>query len=126
MKNEKHFCLNHTEKVAQSFCHNCKDYFCADCLNEGKEYYYCNKKECYEKYLEENPNKNVLDANAYPYSDIFSRIIALLIDGVVLILVNSVLAVLLNLEIKDIILEAGVFVLFRHPLFFITVFCIIL
>lgn len=47
------FCKNHPQKEAISFCHNCGNYYCKDCLNEGKEFYYCNNEECYKKYVEE-------------------------------------------------------------------------
>lgn len=47
------FCKNHPLKEAISFCHNCGNYYCKDCLNEGKEFYYCNNEDCYKKYAEE-------------------------------------------------------------------------
>jgi hypothetical protein len=31
---------------ALSICHNCGKHFCAECLSEGKEYYYCKAPEC--------------------------------------------------------------------------------
>ena len=46
-------CKNHPEKKAISYCHNCGVYYCSECLNEGKEYYYCDNKDCFEKYEEE-------------------------------------------------------------------------
>ncbi len=48
---DKMFCINHPEKKALSFCHNCKEYFCKDCLVEGLTYYYCKKSEC-NSYIE--------------------------------------------------------------------------
>lgn len=39
-------CYNHPAKDALSFCHNCKTYYCEECLTEGKEFYYCKKPEC--------------------------------------------------------------------------------
>src|SRR3972149_1911197 len=55
---DKKFCKNHPEKKAVSFCHSCGEYYCSGCLNEGKEYYYCSKPECYKKYLIEKPEVN--------------------------------------------------------------------
>ena len=49
----KNTCKNHPERSAISICHNCGDYYCKDCLNEGKEYYYCNNKVCNDRFLEE-------------------------------------------------------------------------
>lgn len=120
MNSEKHFCKNHPQILSSSFCHNCNDYYCNDCLNEGTVYYYCNKKACYEQYLIENPQKLSLEYFELPYSDIFSRMIALLIDGLILFVFNSIIAVVLNLEIKETVAQFGIWVIFRHPLFFIT------
>ena len=39
-------CANHPDRESLSFCHFCRDELCTACLNEGKEYYYCNKPEC--------------------------------------------------------------------------------
>src|SRR3990170_7859929 len=59
------FCKNHPDKKALSVCHNCHDYYCEDCLEEGLTYYYCRKPDCYsfiekeikvyEKYYASNP-----------------------------------------------------------------------
>ena len=40
------YCVNHPGRKALSFCQSCKIYFCADCLEEGSEYYYCREKAC--------------------------------------------------------------------------------
>jgi len=40
------YCVNHPTTEALSICHNCGQHFCADCLSEGKEYYYCQAPEC--------------------------------------------------------------------------------
>jgi hypothetical protein len=48
-----HYCKNHPNKKALSFCHVCNEYYCEGCLNEGKEYYYCNQTTCYNEYFEE-------------------------------------------------------------------------
>ena len=42
------FCRNHPGKKALNFCHSCKEYYCENCLEEGKEYYYCKKGSCKE------------------------------------------------------------------------------
>jgi uncharacterized protein YbaR (Trm112 family) len=39
-------CFNHLDKKAYSVCHNCGKDFCEECLDEGKEYYYCKNPEC--------------------------------------------------------------------------------
>lgn len=41
------YCKNHPEKKALSICHNCGEYYCGNCLEEGLVYYYCRKPECY-------------------------------------------------------------------------------
>jgi hypothetical protein len=40
------YCINHPMTEALSICHNCGKHFCAECLSEGKEYYYCKAPEC--------------------------------------------------------------------------------
>jgi hypothetical protein len=42
-------CVNHPDKKAISVCHNCGKEYCAECLTEGEEYYYCKKPECQEQ-----------------------------------------------------------------------------
>jgi hypothetical protein len=39
-------CENHPNKESIAPCHSCGKYFCADCLNVGEEYYYCNQENC--------------------------------------------------------------------------------
>lgn len=46
-------CKNHPERKALSFCHYCKDWFCRECLQDGKEYYYCRKPQCNEAFKKE-------------------------------------------------------------------------
>lgn len=48
-------CKNHPDKKAFNFCHNCGNYYCEDCLNEGSIYYYCNDEVCLQKFVEEGP-----------------------------------------------------------------------
>lgn len=50
------YCKNHPSKKALSFCKNCGEFYCKECLNEGKEYYYCNLEECFSKFQEEGEN----------------------------------------------------------------------
>jgi hypothetical protein len=42
----KQWCKNHPHIEARSFCHNCGEYYCHECLNEGNQYYYCAKPRC--------------------------------------------------------------------------------
>ncbi len=46
-------CTNHIDKTAYSICNNCKEEFCEDCLDEGKDFYYCKKEECQKKLKDE-------------------------------------------------------------------------
>jgi hypothetical protein len=39
-------CYNHRDKKAFSICHGCGKDYCKECLNEGKEFYYCKNPEC--------------------------------------------------------------------------------
>ncbi len=41
-------CVNHPDVKAISTCHNCARPFCASCLVEGGEYYYCKEPACQE------------------------------------------------------------------------------
>ncbi len=122
MNSDKHICKNHPQKVANSFCHNCNEYYCSDCLNEGTEYYYCNKKECYGQYLMQKPSNKVYDYFDFPHSDIFSRIIASLIDWLVLGILCTILIVIFDIKLTDenVVLETSIFTLVRHPLFYIV------
>jgi hypothetical protein len=43
---QDHFCTNHLGRKALSFCHNCQNYYCAECLKAGAEYYYCQDPKC--------------------------------------------------------------------------------
>jgi hypothetical protein len=47
------FCVNHPNKKAFSICHGCGKDYCKSCLDEGKEFYYCNNQECQKLLLEE-------------------------------------------------------------------------
>ncbi|RPI74322.1 MAG: DUF2007 domain-containing protein [Ignavibacteriales bacterium] len=48
-------CENHPNRNAYSICHNCRKSYCEECLNEGKEYYYCKNPECQEVLRKELP-----------------------------------------------------------------------
>jgi hypothetical protein len=48
-------CFNHPNKKAFSICHNCGKNYCEECLDEGKEYYYCKNPECQEILKKELP-----------------------------------------------------------------------
>lgn len=122
MKSEKHFCLNHPDKLAQSFCNNCKNYFCADCLNEGNEYYYCNNQSCYEKYKEEL--QNIAPKEIKIYSGFTYRAAAIIIDSFILFVANSIIFIsfyLMGPQINpgNIIVEMDWFVVLRNPLFYL-------
>ncbi|MBK9098517.1 MAG: DUF2007 domain-containing protein [bacterium] len=39
-------CINHPDKKTFSICHGCGKDYCEECLDEGKEYYYCKNPEC--------------------------------------------------------------------------------
>lgn len=53
--NEK--CHNHPDREALSLCHSCGSYYCADCLTEGIEYYYCQLEPCQLTLQKEIQNK---------------------------------------------------------------------
>ncbi len=46
----EHICANHPTEEADSFCQHCHGWFCLRCLNQGPEYYYCNKTECHKAF----------------------------------------------------------------------------
>lgn len=48
-------CSNHPDRKAYSICHNCGKDYCEECLEEGKEYYYCKNTECQEILKKELP-----------------------------------------------------------------------
>lgn len=76
-------CKNHPEKNAISFCHNCGDYYCSDCLSEGNEFYYCNSPACYNKFLEEGGSEKKVDTSKnLKIMPIIISTIAIIIFGV--------------------------------------------
>jgi len=80
----KYFCKNHPLKEAISYCHNCGNYFCKDCLNEGKEYYYCNTNDCFKKYIDEVGN---LSQNKVKKT---SKILTVVVSIIVMALVGTI------------------------------------
>jgi hypothetical protein len=42
----KEKCVNHPQKEALSFCHECRKYYCNACLVEGAAFYYCYDEKC--------------------------------------------------------------------------------
>jgi len=42
----KESCRNHPDRKALSFCHACGLHYCAECLREGGDYYYCYNEKC--------------------------------------------------------------------------------
>jgi len=53
----KEKCHNHRDRNALSFCHSCGQFFCAECLTEGKQYYFCKDKKCLEALCKETTDK---------------------------------------------------------------------
>jgi hypothetical protein len=39
-------CANHPSADALSFCHSCRQFFCAECLTEAGDYYFCGTPDC--------------------------------------------------------------------------------
>lgn len=63
------------DREALSFCHNCGNFFCKDCLNEGKEFYYCSNYNCLEQLkLETDPVSSIEPQETYPEKE-FVRIV---------------------------------------------------
>jgi len=49
-------CVNHPDRESIAPCHSCGQNFCADCLNVGLEFYFCNQGDC-RKYFESESQK---------------------------------------------------------------------
>ncbi len=111
-------CSIHPAKQALSFCHNCGKYYCSDCLNEGKEYYYCNSKECFELYKKESLTVEK-ESRKSNYADFGTRFLAYFIDGIILIILNTIVAAVFQLKVNDVIATFDSIVWFRHPAFLI-------
>jgi uncharacterized RDD family membrane protein YckC len=82
-------CSNHPEKQALSFCHNCGKYYCSDCLNEGKQYYYCNSKDCFELYKKESLTIEK-ESRKSNYADFGVRFLAYFIDSFIFFILNMI------------------------------------
>jgi Putative prokaryotic signal transducing protein len=52
-------CANHPQKEAFASCHNCGKNYCADCLDEGSEYYYCKTPQCQQALFKELLPENI-------------------------------------------------------------------
>ena len=59
-------CTNHRDNRALSICHSCGKYFCAECLTEGEEYYYCSNPACQELFKNELPDYLIPDTVICP------------------------------------------------------------
>lgn len=77
------YCKNHPNKKAISFCQNCGNYFCTECLNEGQVYYYCNEEECYQRFLEEGGATKTSDSKKTKLSVIIATVIIVALAGTV-------------------------------------------
>ena len=64
----KHYCRNHKDKIALSFCHSCGEYFCGECLSEGDEYYYCKQEKCDQIYCAELSKNGNISVKLKPLS----------------------------------------------------------
>jgi hypothetical protein len=53
-------CPNHPDRDVLSFCHNCGEHLCRECLVDGGDYFYCKKTEC-QQILSDNPPKTELN-----------------------------------------------------------------
>lgn len=56
-------CINHPTRDALSFCKSCGEYYCADCLHEGVEYYYCDREACQQIYQQELAGLEIICPN---------------------------------------------------------------
>jgi len=117
-------CSTHPDKNALSFCHNCGKYYCSDCLNEGNEYYYCNAKDCLEKFKEEINTKTENEIKIY--ASFWHRFDAYIIDAIILFIVNTIifiplyLANIIHINPNDIVLATDWVIIFRHPYTLLT------
>ena len=73
-------CVNHPNRESLSFCHYCGKEYCASCLVEGPEYYYCQKPECL-KAFEEGKKKFVNVSQAPGKLSLEDWVTVCLIDG---------------------------------------------
>lgn len=57
------YCVNHPDRIAYSVCGNCRESYCKECLNEGEQFLYCNKKECKERFGPVEANSQTVLSN---------------------------------------------------------------
>ena len=62
-------CFNHPDNKAVSVCHNCGKDYCEQCLDEGKEFYYCKRSECQELLEKELPTIKAPESIICPNCD---------------------------------------------------------
>jgi len=46
-------CINHPNRKGFSICHACGKDYCQNCLDEGREFYYCKNLECQKLFKKE-------------------------------------------------------------------------
>ena len=78
----KEYCVVHKDRRALSFCHSCKKFYCAECLVQGQQYYYCKDPACQDQYNQ--ANKTIITPKRLLNSYIFRRIIGFYIDGILI------------------------------------------
>jgi uncharacterized protein YbaR (Trm112 family) len=54
-------CFNHPYTKAFSICHGCGKDYCEECLDEGKEFYYCREADCVKLYKAELSSIDISD-----------------------------------------------------------------
>lgn len=57
------YCKNHPDRIAYSVCGNCRESYCKECLNEGEQFLYCDRKECKERFGPVNLNSQTISPN---------------------------------------------------------------
>jgi len=63
-------CFNHPDQEVLSKCHGCGKEYCASCLDEGIEYYYCKNSECQALLKKELPEYAVPESVICPNCNI--------------------------------------------------------
>jgi len=57
------YCKNHPDRIAYSVCGNCRESYCKECLNEGEQFLYCDRKECNERFGPADLNSQTISPN---------------------------------------------------------------
>jgi len=67
-------------------------------------------------------DRKEVDSNIqnFKYSNFWVRLLAFFIDLAILLVFNGIIAIILNLELKDKIFDFGFFAIFRHPVGILT------